>query len=297
MFIDIHAHCMYYPLPERAPGVPAFATPQQLIDFYDTIGVEKAVMLPTIHPETTFGPQSNQEVIYHVCEEWPGRFIPFCNIDPRAMTNSPSADLDSFVEFYKKLGCKGIGEMCSNLAFDDPRTENLFKSVEKAGWPLIFHMSWTLEGGDYGLFDDPGLPRLEKALQKFPKLIFLGHSAPFWAEIAKLESPQEHMGQYPKTPIKEEGAVPRLMRKYPNLHGDLSADSGFGAIIRDPEYGIKFLEEFQDRLYFGLDICVPGMPTPLPGYLVKLREEKKISEQCFQKIARLNAIKLLELED
>ncbi len=39
-----------------------------------------------------------------------------------------------------------------------------------------------------------------------------------------------------------------LLRKYPNLYADLSALSGANAILRDPEYGVKFLDEFQDRL-------------------------------------------------
>ena len=51
------------------------------------------------------------------------------------------------------------------------------------------------------------------------------------------------------------------MRRYPNLYGDLSAGSGFGAISRDPEFGYAFLEEFQDRLYFALDLCDPANIT------------------------------------
>lgn len=296
MFIDIHAHSSYFPLPKRATGEQAFATPQQLIEIYDEVGIEKAVLLPIIHPETTYGPQSNQEVIHIICKKWPDRFIPFCNIDPRAMTNSPKADLDSYVEFYKNEGCKGVGEMCSNLAFDDPRTENLFKAVEAGGIPLLFHMATTMDGGDYGLYDEPGMPLLEKALQKFPKLIFLAHSQPFWAEMTPLRQVTDR-AIYPEGPINQEGRVQELLRKYPNLHCDLSAGSGFNAISRDLEYGPKFLEEFQDRLYFGTDICAPGTMPGLADHLQKLRAEKKISEACFWKIARENAIKLLKLED
>jgi hypothetical protein len=86
------------------------------------------------------------------------------------------------------------------------------------------------------------------------------------------------------------------MRKYPNLHGDLSANSGFTAIHRDKEFGIKFLEEFQDRLYFGTDIVSPNTPTPLRDYLIELRTEGAISEQIFNKISHQNAIKLLDLK-
>ena len=45
MFIDIHAHVRRLPGPLRG-GKPAYATPEQLLARYDTIGVERAVLLP-----------------------------------------------------------------------------------------------------------------------------------------------------------------------------------------------------------------------------------------------------------
>ena len=51
-----------------------------------------------------------------------------------------------------------------------------------------------------------------------------------------------------------------MMRAHPNLHGDLSAGSGHNALSRDPAFGVRFLNEFQDRLYFGTDIATtPGL--------------------------------------
>ncbi|HHW09134.1 MAG TPA: hypothetical protein GXX29_04080 [Firmicutes bacterium] len=113
-------------------------------------------------------------------------------------------------------------------------------------------------------------------------LIFLGHSQPFWAEIAPLDdpSPKGRHG-YPTGLVREEGALPRLMRRHPNLHGDLSARSGFNAVNRDPEYGARFLEEFQDRLYFGTDIVRPGQHTPLVDYLTGEIQPLNESERVF----------------
>jgi hypothetical protein len=85
------------------------------------------------------------------------------------------------------------------------------------------------------------------------------------------------------------------MRKYGNLYGDLSAGSGCNALTRDRAYGIKFLNEFQDRLFFGTDICTPTTPTPLVDYLLELRSNGEISETVFQKVARENAIRVLQL--
>jgi predicted TIM-barrel fold metal-dependent hydrolase len=211
------------------------------------------------------------------------------------MSNSGSAPFDYFFKYYRDLGCKGIGEMCSNLPLLDPLMQNMFKGAEASGLPLTFHMS-PFVGYNYGVVDDAGLPGLEACLQRFPKLRFFGHSQTFWAEIGPIRSREERFG-YPKGPIEEEGAIVRLMRKYPNLYGDLSAGSGFNAVSRDRKFGIQFMTEFQDRLMFGTDICQPTMPTlrPLANYLKELRASGEISEAVFQKIARENAIRLLKL--
>jgi len=113
--------------------------------------------------------------------------------------------------------------------------------------------------------------------------------------MAPLRTPDER-GGYPKHPVHEEGAVPKLFRRYGNLHGDLSAGSGCNALTRDPEYAVRFLNEFQDRLFFGTDICAPDTPTPLVDFLLGLRNSGMISETVFQKVARENAIRLLGLE-
>jgi len=107
---------------------------------------------------------------------------------------------------------------------------------------------------------------------------------------------QERLG-YPKGKIEEEGRVPLLMREYGNLYGDLSAGSGCNALTRDREYAVRFLNEFQDRLFFGTDICQPTMPSlkPLAEFLIGLRDSGDISETVFNKVARENAIRILGL--
>ncbi len=291
MFIDIHVHTCTVPGAPRG-GKPAYTTPEQLIERYDSIGVETAAVLPEVSPECCYMQQSNEEIL-SICDRFPGRFVPFCNIDPRAMTNSPQAPLDEMLSFYKERGCKGVGELTANLPLDHPLVENLLRCCESVGLSITFHMATTI-GGCYGVYDEPGLPLLEKALAKFPKLIFLGHSQPFWAEIAAIDDERLRDG-YPTGPVLVEGAVPRLMRQYPNLHGDLSAGSGHNALNRDHDYAARFMEEFQDRLYFGTDICAPDTGTPLVGFLTMMRDEGRIGESVFRKIARENATRLLAL--
>jgi hypothetical protein len=285
MLIDIHVHAYIDPGPRN------FSTPEQLIKRYDKIGVSRAVLLPLVSPEY-YLPQSNEEIL-QIVENYPDRFVPFCNLDPRAITNTPEAPLKEVLKYYMERGCLGIGEVMPNLPFLDPLVQNLFSSVEDVGFPLIFDMS-TRIGGAYGLYDDPGLPQLEECLKRFSDLTFLGHGPPFWAEIGTLDDPSDRSG-YPKYPVRSEGAVPRLMREFENLKGDLSAGSGYNALARDPEYAVRFLNEFQDKLMFGTDICAPNTPTPLVDLLNKYRDDGILSKGTFDKIAYINASALLDI--
>ena len=292
MFIDIHAHvCKYDGF--FIGKEKYFYRPDELLRRHDAVGIEKAILLPMVHVECTYQTQSNEEVLA-ICREYPGRFVPFCNIDPRGMTNSVDAPLGDFLRYYRDQGCKGVGEICANLPFLHPLVQNLFKHTEETGIPLTFHVAAQIVGL-YGLYDEPGLPQLERSLQKFPKLKYFAHSQTFWAEMAVLETPGDRYG-YPKYPIRQEGVVPKLMRRYQNLYGDLSAGSGFNALNRDPAYAAGFLDEFQDRLLFGTDICAPSTTTPLVDFMLNLRKEQKISETVFQKVARDNARRILGIE-
>lgn len=298
MFIDIHAHAYRKPV----PFVVQFCTAEELIQRYDELGIEKGVLLPVVSPEIYF-PQANEDIL-DMAAQYPDRFIPYCNIDPRALTNSAEAPLDKVLSYYKEKGCKGLGEVMLNVEVMNPLVQNLFRCAERVGLPVVFDGS-DQKTGDFGLYDDPGLPQLEHTLQRFPDLIIFGHGPVFWAEIGRLETPGERaiifgmkgsqVGRLPSGPIKEEGVVPKLFRRYPNLYGDLSDFTAHNAIARDSDYGPKFLTEFQDRLFFGTDICKKDMPVDLVDTLKNWRDTKKISEEVFQKIARENAIKFLGL--
>jgi uncharacterized protein len=292
VFIDIHVHMHPYPPPNRLNGNPVYPTPDQLIERFDEIGIERGAIMVRANPECAYVIQSNEEMI-DAARRY-DRFIPFCNIDPRSITNTSDAPLGDLLRHYRDMGCRGIGEVCPNMPFTDDFARNLFHHVQEVDLPLTFHIAPAI-GGYYGLYDDPGLPLLERTLQDFPNLTFLGHSQPFWAEIGTLRVPDDRK-EYPSYPVDEEGVIPRLMREYPNLHGDLSAGSGCNALARDEDYAAKFLDEFQDRLLFGTDICAPDTPAPLVGLLTRFRDEGRISETVFRKIARENAIRVLRLQ-
>lgn len=297
MFIDCHCHA--YRLP---PPIYAFSSPEQVLERYDAEGIEMGALLPVVSPEI-YLPQANEDILEMV-DRYPDRFFAFCNVDPRAMVNSPHAPLGDILRHYKDRGCRGLGEVMPNLPLMDPMVQNLFECAQEVGLPVTYDGSDQLTG-DFGLYDDPGLPQLEHTLQRYPELIILGHGPVFWTEIARLQTPGERsyifrraggqVGRVPSGPIVEEGVVPHLMRLYPNLYGDLSDASPWNALARDPEYGPRFLTEFQDRLLFGTDLCFPDMPIDMIGLLLQWRDEGLITLEVFEKVARGNAIRLFGL--
>jgi len=291
--IDIHVHTIEAPDLLRPSG-DTFATPEQLFAMYEQLGVEKAVLLPILSQEGTYDTNTNREIL-RIVRRWPDRFYWFCNVDPRCGKNAPDTDYLRILSHYKALGAAGVGELTSNLPMDDPRVDALFAACEVLSMPVTIHIGNL--GGDYGLVDSIGLPRLERALRKFPKLIILGHSQRFWAEIGS-DVTEENRGRNPKGPVQPGGRIPELMRKYPNLCGDLSAGSGCNAMMRDPDFGYAFLEEFQDRLFYGTDICSPNDITHIRVKMGPFLEEGvasgKLSLQACEKISWRNAQRLLE---
>ena len=310
MQIDIHTHAHF----TRHPGVAfhndsQFPTPVVLIEIMDAMDTDKAVLLCIVSPECMHTLTLPWEIL-QICDQFPDRSIPFCSVDPRYLRNDPSADFRPMLSAYRELACKGVGEYTANIPMDDPLNMNLFAQMEEVGLPLTFHLAPVM-GSYYGCIDEVGLPRLEKVLRAFPKLTFLGHSQAFWAEISSDVIQNGERVRYPTGRVTP-GRLVELMREYPNLHGDVSAGSGFTALSRDPEFGYGFLEEFQDKLYWGSDIArmdgaLARGEAPLDceewfkkkwhifPYFRKLKADRLISEEAYEKIMWRNANRLLSL--
>ena len=295
-FIDVHAHCVEDEIPPcNVAGVRPLCLPEDLIGWYDKMGVEKGVILSLCNPENFVGGMSN-EMILRVCGAHPDRFIPSVGLDPRILGNQTVNNrFGEIFKWYRDKGCRVCGEVCANLHFLDPRVQNLFRGCEEAGLPLTFHMAVN-EGWRYGLVDEPGMPELEICLQRFPKLRVFGHSQAFWSEIGTYADWDERR-TYPSGPIVEEGRLAQLLRKYPNLYCDISAGSGRRALDRDHAYAGKFLTEFQDRVLFGIDICSPVEKyVSRQDLLMKtLLREGRITPAVYRKIVRENIIRELDL--
>jgi len=135
------------------------------------------------------------------------------------------------------------------------------------------------------------LPGLINVLETYPNLKILGHSTCFWSHIGKNVT-KDNWNQYVNGKVNP-GILVDMFYKYPNLLGDLSAGSGNNAIMRDEEFGLWFLDEFQDRLYFGTDLSSADLYFEFPFWLDRKYEEGKLSKVAYEKICRYNALKLL----
>jgi uncharacterized protein len=286
MIIDVHTHIMTMWGDEKP------FTERHLVKRMGELGIDRFVILPIVSQECPYFYFGSEDVL-NVYRRHRKKVIPFCNIDPRAGRNSPETDFLPLLNRYKKAGCKGLGEVMANIYFDSPLSINLFRQCGKVGLPVLFHIH-TKIGGSYGLVDDLHIPRLERALKKCPETIFIGHSQTFWSEISG-DVTEETRGHYPKEPVSSGGRVQKLFKRYPNLYADLSAGSGYNAITRDMDYGYKFLEEFQDKLMFGTDLCHIKQETPIVDYFKDIKEKKIISKSAYEKITHKNAEKILNL--
>ncbi len=284
--IDIHTHIL------TVWGKPAF-TGNRLIKRMDELGIEKFVVLPVTNPEVPYYHVSTEDVLKFY-RRHPGRVIPFCNIDPRAGCNSPGTDFSPLLDRYRDAGCKGLGEVMSNLYINDPLCLNLFSQCGEAGFPVLFHL-YDKFGGSYGLVDDMKLPRLEKALKACPDTAFIGHATAFWSEISG-DLSDSTRGGYPEGPVKKGGGLQRLFDKYLNLYGDISAGSGFNALTRDAAYGYKFLEKYRNKLLFGTDICHRNQEAPVVNYFRESLKNKMITKKTYDIITYENARKLLKIK-
>lgn len=301
--IDVHAHAT----PFKAYAFPRYPnsedrtciSDEQLIALYDRLGIEKGILLPLLGPEC-YRPSITNEDCKYMADKNPGRYFWFCNIDPRVIVPNSKTLYDVFVEALshcKSLGAKGVGEVTARIDADDPRLDILFSACEDCDMPVTLHIAPVRET-TYGIYDEIGLPGLEKILQNHPRLKVLGHSQPLWAEISG-DLTEDIRLDYPKGPVVEGGRLVELLRKYPNLYGDLSAGSASNALMRDPDFTAKFIEEFADRLMYACDIChsQAAFPFKFRDFLDEMVDSGKISEENYRKIARENAIRILKLED
>jgi predicted TIM-barrel fold metal-dependent hydrolase len=283
--IDLHLHLTPFQIPKL--GKMNLTSGKNMLPHLDELGIEKGVLMSSAEKGLPFGTNKANRAI---CERFPHRYAWMCALKP----DHPEMVHERLAK-YKAQGAVGVGELTVNRRLDDPFLQALFAAAEKLQMPVTIHMSPEV-GYSYGVVDDPGLPLLEGVLKKYPDLKILGHSQTFWIEMSgDAPTSKEARNQWGDGPVTPGGRVPELFEKYPKLYGDLSANSGSRAIMRDPEFGLAFLEKYADRLFFATDMVNKDMVFPLGAWLDEMVAAGKLREETYEKIVRGNARRIFGL--
>lgn len=279
--IDVHAHAMISKeiIMPRSDGT-VLQDYQHLINIYDNAGIALGVLMPLVSPEFQSYLITSEDA-WFMSRSSHGRLKWCCNIDPRMEGFTEKTDFSRLLMHYKSRGAIGVGELTTKVALDDPAMDNLLYHCGECDMPVTIHWSNPKAKG-YGVYGGENMTLLEKALKKYPKLTVIGHSVPFWDTIYEKDGRRR---------------LEQLMKECPNLYCDTSANSGYNAASRNTPYYYEFLNTFQDRILFGLDICYVG--EELYKKTIKFFDDalagNMISREVYDKVNYLNAVKLYKL--
>lgn len=278
----------------------------------DRLGIEKTWLLSWECPTTDYSPAQTHlfpaptlgsptgPIPFSRClsykERAPERFVLGYAPDPR----DPQA-CRKLVAAHRIYGACLCGEVKIRAMYDSPDCLRLFRTAGELGMPVTLHFDYDFRLVHDALYAPESaqaselpwsawyggtIDTLERVLQACPETVFLGHAPGFWIHIA--DDDLWRTVPYPPdgAPVAKEGRIATLLRKYPNLHCDISAGSGRRALSRDPEYARRFLTEFQDRICYARD-CYDNQHRE---FLDSLGLPRKI----LAKIYAENALSLLE---
>lgn len=247
--IDMHSH-------------PYAETPEQIdqwVKTMDAAGIEKTIVL-------TYSYGAKFDSIYAEYARYSGRFELWCGFDNTGY-DKPDFGENAVKELERcyKAGARGIGELGDKgkglfygvppawgMHIDDARMDPLLEKCGELGMPINIHVgepqwfyeamdstndglmnaySWRLDNQE-GLNLKEILKTLENAAAKHPNTIFIA------CHLANCNHDIEMLG--------------RMLDKYPNLYADISARYAENAPV--PRYTAKFIEKYQDRLFYGTDM-------------------------------------------
>ena len=277
MLIDAHFHLTH-----------KGRTVEETIAHIETIGAEKAVILPIEDGDNEFGWMT--EDVVRAYWRFPERIIPFCHVD---VTRD-----DAVAELERRAATgvfKGYGEQKQHVRLNDPRLERILHVCNDLAWPV----TWHFQDGTKGY--NQGLDHLETLLKQFPKVRFIGHAQSWWTHISA-DVPPPEVTLYPTGPVKPGGLIDRLLGDYDNLFADLSAGSGLGALTRDEDFTVGFLARHAKKLMFATDCsCMDGKGAGVNSGMCFAQMSvpflKKIvsDENALNDLLHHNAVRILKL--
>lgn len=274
--IDLHAHATAFPqyiLP-HADG-SRFLSAQELLAQQEQLNIEYSVLQTVLAPEGQRA-KLGSENCKHIVTQNPERLGWFCGIDPRMGRFRDDTDFTPLFDFFMAAGAKGVGEIAPSIYVDDAMTDNLFSYCEKYRMPALVRYTYYYGSGS-GTFDDKGLRRTERMLQKHPELCLIACGEGFWESFGT--------------------AMPELLERYSNFRCVLSGKEAADVLMADAASAAAFLERFADQIYYGTGMrsAKETYPYALDAFLTELVETGKLSVSAYEKIVRKNAEALLKL--
>ena len=172
-----------------------------------------------------------------------------------ASTDITAADAITLLTAAVKGGAHGIGEIKPHVECDGPEMRRLYAAAAELNVPVTLHFQEVPHTPTEGTFNT-GFKRFDKILKEFSKTTFVGHCDAFWANIS---ADYANDVDYPRKPIVRGGITDKWLGDYPNLFGDMSANSGNNMLTRDPSFTADFLKRHSTKLFFGSDCaCSDG---------------------------------------
>lgn len=258
-FIDVHGHQYRMYEQDLSPVVAAM----------DTLNLQTMVNLSGGTGEVL------QKALKNVQDNFPGRFVVFCNVDFEGIGNPGwtaravkqlEADVKAGavgLKIYKSLGLRYTDTAGKRVMVDDPRLDPIWEKCGELGIPVLIHSAdpksfWDPFDGDNERWlelktrprrkrgpDNPApweqiIAEQHRMFKKHPNTTFIN----------------AHMGWY----ANDLGRLGQLLDEMPNMN------VGIGAIIaelgRQPRFARAFFEKYQDRILFGKDSWKPSeFPT------------------------------------
>jgi predicted TIM-barrel fold metal-dependent hydrolase len=207
-----------------------------------------------------------------------------------------------------KDGAQGFGEMKFHVAADGPELRRAYALAADLHVPILVHFQEVDHFPNEGTWSTGFAKTFESILKAYPKTTFIGHADAFWANVS---ADYHNEAAYPTGPIKRGGLTDKWLGEYPNLFGDMSANSCNNAMSRDPEFTADFLKRHQNKLFFGSDCgCSDGhgggvsqnnnpAAARMTGKCVARETlgllKRSASPEVFQKIVWGNVQKLLKI--
>ena len=275
--IDVHAH------DNKNTDV------DKLVRLMDETGIEKKFIL-------TYATGARFDSIVDKYAPYKDRFEIWCGFDYTGFEKPGwiKHALQELERCHKKgakgvgeLGDKGLGEFYSypvsaGLHIDDPQMKPLLEKCGELKMPINVHVAedewmylpadstndglmnaakWKVDLTKKGILNhDQLIATLENALQNNPKTIFIAcHLANCCADLSKLE---------------------RLLDKYSNLYADVAAR--FGEFSPVPRYTAKFMEKYQDRLLYGVDMDGSDLSNEKEMYKTTFRILESADEHFYR---------------